>query len=81
MSFPPGEMEGRKVLKVMEMNKLRFTILLALLAAGTLAHAQTFDGKKTYELYAAEDLVLDNQCRDAGKSRRYLLRGQSGRGS
>lgn len=43
------------------MNRLRPRLLLCFLLVAALARAQTFDGKKTYELYAADDLVLDNQ--------------------
>ena len=59
------------------MNKLRFT-LICLLAAATLAHAQTFDGKKTYELYAADDLVLDNQCSVKNETGLVLGRPEAG---
>jgi len=58
------------------MNKLRFT-LLCLLVAG-VAHAQTFDGKKTYELYAADDLVLDNQCSVMNEAGMVLGRPEAG---
>ena len=63
---------------MLEMKKLRFTLLLASLAAATLAHAQTFDGKKTYELYAAEDLVLDNQCSVMNEAGLVLGRPEAG---
>ena len=47
--------------KELNMNRLRPRLLLCFLLVATLAQAQTFDGKKAYELYAADDLVLDNQ--------------------
>ena len=60
------------------MNRLRPRLLLCFLLVATLAQAQTFDGKKTYELYAADDLVLDNQSSVQNETALVLSRPEAG---
>ena len=45
----------------MNMKHLRPRLLLLLLLGGVCAQAQTFDSRKTYEIYTADGLLLDNQ--------------------
>ena len=45
----------------MNMKHLRPRLLLLLLLGGVCEQAQTFDSRKTYEIYTADGLLLDNQ--------------------
>ena len=64
--------------KELNMNRLRPCLLLCFLLVAALAQAQTFDGKKTYELFAADDLVLDNQSSVQNETALVLSRPEAG---